>query len=252
MEKNNLLYDLISENVKNGTWKKGDRIYSEPELAKRLKVSRNTVREALSVFIEKGAISKKVGSGSYIENISFFKDQKYILISINDFYLNDKMGEPYRQTLANLKKEIVNRGYKPLVFMHNPERGKSIVKVDVTEVAGVITFLGNERVDDRFLKNGIPVISIMGCTPGVYPSTIMDYRKFYEQIKDLIEEYNWKDIIFVSFYRKIFSNYEQGFDTYVHYAMESYFAERYTFVRGIFDYTMSDTTGVFRKTLEKR
>ena len=250
MEKNNLLYDLISEKVKNGTWKRGDRIFSEIELAKQLGVSRNTVREALSVFIEKGAISKKVGSGSYIENVSYFKDQKYILISINDFYLNDRRGEPYRQTLYYLKNEIINRGYEPLVYMFSQEKGKPIVRFDVTEVAGVITFLGNEKIDERFIKSGIPIVSVMGCTPGIYPSSIMDYRKFYETIKDIINEYNWKDILFVSFYRNLFTKFEQGFDVYVHYAMESYFAERYKFIRCNFDYSMSDAGSVFRTALK--
>ena len=250
MEKNNSLYNLISEKVKDGTWKKGDRIFSETDLAKKLGVSRNTIREALSVFIEKGAIRKRVGSGSYIEDVAYFKDQNYILISINDFYLNDKMGEPYRHVLNYVKSEIKKHGYIPLVFLYNPEREKSVVKIDVTELAGVVSFLGNDKVDDKIIKANIPVVSIMGCTPGYYPSTIMSYSQLYTIIKDLIEKYNWKDVIFFSFVRNLFTKWEQGYDIYVHCAMEAYFESRYKFVRSAFDYNMSDAGVVFRETLK--
>lgn len=249
MEKTDLVAECISENVKRGIWKKGDRIYSEPDWAKRLGVSRNTVREALSVLIEKGAIRKKVGSGSYIEDVSFFKDKKCIIISLSDFYVTDLTGGPYKTVLNYLREYIYAQGYEPLVFIHNLYE-KPIIKVDVTEVAGVITYFGMEKVDERFINAGIPVVSVMGCSPGCYPSTILDYSSFYIMLNNLIKKYKWKDVLFFTFERKLFNRNETAendTDVFVHLAMEDYLAGKYKMERLPYFNTLSTVSSALNK-----
>jgi GntR family transcriptional regulator len=48
----------------------GDRLPSEPELAKRLKVSRATLREAMRIFETQGMIYRRQGSGTYVTHPS--------------------------------------------------------------------------------------------------------------------------------------------------------------------------------------
>lgn len=50
--------------------KPGERLPSEPELAKRLGVSRATLREAMRTFETQGMIRRKQGSGTYVSHPS--------------------------------------------------------------------------------------------------------------------------------------------------------------------------------------
>jgi GntR family transcriptional regulator len=49
-----------------GEWRPGDRIPSEPELARRRTVSRSSMRAAITMLEEDGVVSRKHGSGTYV------------------------------------------------------------------------------------------------------------------------------------------------------------------------------------------
>jgi len=49
-----------------GEWRPGDRIPSEPELARRRTVSRSSIRAAITMLEEDGVVSRKHGSGTYV------------------------------------------------------------------------------------------------------------------------------------------------------------------------------------------
>jgi GntR family transcriptional regulator len=49
-----------------GEWRPGDRIPSEPELARRRTVSRSSMRAAITMLEEDGIVSRKHGSGTYV------------------------------------------------------------------------------------------------------------------------------------------------------------------------------------------
>lgn len=67
---NRPLYLLVEEKLlhllEKGHFKPGEKLPSEPALAKELGVSRSTLREALLVFEEEGLISKKRGVGTFV------------------------------------------------------------------------------------------------------------------------------------------------------------------------------------------
>jgi DNA-binding GntR family transcriptional regulator len=52
--------------IRAGEWRPGDRIPSEPELARRRTVSRSSMRAAITVLEEEGYVSRRHGSGTYI------------------------------------------------------------------------------------------------------------------------------------------------------------------------------------------
>lgn len=64
------LYYQVAENIKknidNGTWPRGSRLPSEPELSELFSVSRSTVRQAISTLVEEGLLLRKQGSGTYV------------------------------------------------------------------------------------------------------------------------------------------------------------------------------------------
>jgi DNA-binding GntR family transcriptional regulator len=51
-----------------GEWRPGDRLPSEPELARRRTVSRSSMRAAITVLEEDGFVSRRHGSGTYVSH----------------------------------------------------------------------------------------------------------------------------------------------------------------------------------------
>lgn len=67
------LAELLEETIKNGGWKVGEKIPSEPELAELYGVSRNTLREAIHYLVISEVIDVRPGDGSYIKNRTTFE-----------------------------------------------------------------------------------------------------------------------------------------------------------------------------------
>ena len=64
-----LRHSLASElraRIRSGEWRPGERIPSEPELARRRTVSRSSMRAAITVLEEEGYVSRRHGSGTYV------------------------------------------------------------------------------------------------------------------------------------------------------------------------------------------
>jgi GntR family transcriptional regulator len=56
----------IRTRIESGTWRPGDRLPPEPELAASLGVSRATLREALRLLAEDGWLSRTRGAGTFV------------------------------------------------------------------------------------------------------------------------------------------------------------------------------------------
>ncbi len=91
---------ILESRIKSGELKAGEKIDSEPVLAKKFKVGRPTVRQALDYLKSKGLIFKKKGSGTYVADT---KNRKEILIF-------DLIGitEAVKKENLNLRKKIVD------------------------------------------------------------------------------------------------------------------------------------------------
>ena len=61
-----LVYEKLYQMITNGDFLSGDKLPSELELSKELKVSRGTLRQALLLLQEDGFIINKRGLGSYV------------------------------------------------------------------------------------------------------------------------------------------------------------------------------------------
>jgi len=60
------LANTIEEKIKDGTWKKGEKISSERELCVIYKVSRITVRNAINELEKQGKLEKIQGKGTFV------------------------------------------------------------------------------------------------------------------------------------------------------------------------------------------
>ena len=58
--------DILRSKVRDGTWRVGDRIPAEAELAEALGVGRNTIREAVRVLSHSGMLEVLQGDGTYV------------------------------------------------------------------------------------------------------------------------------------------------------------------------------------------
>jgi GntR family transcriptional regulator of arabinose operon len=60
------LIQFIKSEIESGKLKKGDRIYTESELCENFNISRQTVRQAISLLTEEGLLESRQGSGTYV------------------------------------------------------------------------------------------------------------------------------------------------------------------------------------------
>ena len=61
----NQVRDILVERLREGEWKPGDRLPTETELAQETGVSLGTLRRAVELLVEEGALIRHQGSGTY-------------------------------------------------------------------------------------------------------------------------------------------------------------------------------------------
>ena len=86
------------------------RLPTEAAISQRYKVSRQTVRQALSVLEQEGLIEKRQGSGSYITGRSRGEDRIDLLLSSDSAYL-------YPMLLHDIKKTLAAQGFSTTVHI---------------------------------------------------------------------------------------------------------------------------------------
>lgn len=67
------LMDIITQQIKNGTYKPGEKIPPEPELADLYHVSRITVRRTVEELCTQGYLIKHQGKGTFVKSPMIFR-----------------------------------------------------------------------------------------------------------------------------------------------------------------------------------
>ncbi|WP_197029240.1 GntR family transcriptional regulator [Alicyclobacillus macrosporangiidus] len=86
------LKNLLLQKIQEGEWRPGFCIPTETELMRTYKVSRTTVREAVSALVHEGYLSKKQGRGTFV----------------NHPRLQERLGR-----LTGFAEEMLQQGYVP-------------------------------------------------------------------------------------------------------------------------------------------
>ncbi|EHJ52043.1 GntR family transcriptional regulator [Streptococcus macacae] len=60
------IHDHIKKEIDKSLWKIGDRLPSERDLADQFKVSRMTLRQAITLLVDEGILERRIGSGTYV------------------------------------------------------------------------------------------------------------------------------------------------------------------------------------------
>lgn len=76
------IYSDLNEQIKTGALEAGDRLPSEPELAKHFNTSRGTVRQALAQLVAEGLVRREVGKGTFV-NDQYLRYPTYGLLGFN-------------------------------------------------------------------------------------------------------------------------------------------------------------------------
>lgn len=98
------LMDIITSQIKNGTYKPGEKIPTEPELAELYQVSRITVRRTVEELCTQGYLIKHQGKGTFVKSPMIFRkfeSQKNMSFS-ESCRQNDRV--PHSHVLAFCKK----------------------------------------------------------------------------------------------------------------------------------------------------
>jgi len=96
------LTEELRENIENGEWPPNSLIPSETELCERYKVSRGTVRQALSQLVQEGLLYRKQGKGTFVA-------EPKITQQLNRFYsfAQDMREKGLRPSSLLLQKEKI-------------------------------------------------------------------------------------------------------------------------------------------------
>jgi GntR family transcriptional regulator, transcriptional repressor for pyruvate dehydrogenase complex len=87
------IVDQIEALIVRSELRVGDPLPPERELARRLQVSRNALREAIGMLEQKGMVEVRAGSGTYVSQPSaaFIGDSLHLLLRFNENTLLDLM-----------------------------------------------------------------------------------------------------------------------------------------------------------------
>lgn len=152
----------VYENMEKGV----TRLPTEQELCYRYRVSRQTVRQSLSLLEQEGLIVRRQGSGSYITGLTSGNNVISVLIA------NDQDAH-YAALLSDLRQALSLRGFSSGVYLTNnrthTERAILSALKDSPPrgliVEGVKSALPNPNLDlYRQLKSmRIPMVFLSGC-----------------------------------------------------------------------------------------
>ena len=169
------IVDWITEKIESGELSEGDRIYSEQKLVSVFRVSRQTVRHAISVLGDRGLVVSVQGSGTYVKDsrCGVGRKQKTMRIAIMVTYVDEYIFTGIINEIEN----ILSRAEYTLeiAFTHNMvERERRILQKFLREdvIDGVIaettkSGLPNPNLDfyRELKRKGIPVVFINSSYP---------------------------------------------------------------------------------------
>ena len=99
-----MVCNAIKENIQKGTWKTGDRLPSESDLAEMFGVNRLTVRMALQKLNALGILDTRTGSGTYVVEFSF----EDFIAEISEFYMQPELLDDVSEFRRLLELECAN------------------------------------------------------------------------------------------------------------------------------------------------
>ena len=179
------VFDQLRQQILSGSWKPGDKLPSENELAAQFGVSRVTVRNALQKLSGLGLLETRFGEGSFIRGpeAGAALNQLVPMVYLGRETLRDKVAEKYEPYIYN----ALNTASVMIVYGSKPEYFESVwMKNEWTR------FL--KRMREGLKVDGSLIVAYDGMNPAELPKVFagrqcLDARKktFYGDLETLIQ-----------------------------------------------------------------
>lgn len=187
------LKEKINSDILSNKYPIGTNLPTEVELADEYKVSRSTVRQALSLLVDQGIIAKRWGSGNTVISKSENSKSKTVMILLLDSMTkNDTL-------LSDMNSVLLKNGLE--VEFHETKNSfqlerdyLSLLLKDV--YAGLIIQPAHSNLDsvnkDLFqilLKRKTPIVFINSAPKDIYNATVVKYDHYdrgYQMARSLI------------------------------------------------------------------
>ncbi len=162
------IQQFVRDGIKRGTFKPGDRLPSEPSLAKQFKTTRSTVVHALQLLVFEGVITREVGRGTFVARsalpttlestrVRSFEEQveelgatvDYKLVSFSRIAASAEIGAnlavPVSSEIYNLVRlRIVNAAPAVLENRYIPLTIGSMLSIDALSKYSMYSILGDQ------------------------------------------------------------------------------------------------------------
>jgi len=185
------LTEELRENIENGEWPPNSLIPSETELCEKYKVSRGTVRQALSQLVQEGLLYRKQGKGTFVA-------EPKITQQLNRFYsfaqdMREKGLKP--SSLLLQKEKILPDSYiKNILGLKEEEMVYKIMRLRLADEEPLIletSYLVGELFPDLD-KEDVEKVPLYGIILKKYRIKITRAKETFEPI--LIDEFEAKKL----------------------------------------------------------
>ncbi|MDD1751275.1 MAG: GntR family transcriptional regulator [Methanothrix sp.] len=92
------LYEILRQDILNGTWKPGDMLPTETELLEKYELSRTTVRQSLDMLVNDGLIYRQRGRGTFVSHFTIEQGLSRIISFTED--MRQRKMEPHTVVLS--------------------------------------------------------------------------------------------------------------------------------------------------------
>jgi len=118
------IYEWANAMIRKGRWRIGDKIPTEPALARQFEASRMTVRKAIDPLVLKGILERRRGRGTFVVSTGGMKLTYDAGKPIRFFHDMENIGMPHRFEVTNTEvleadrriRSYLNLGHDPKVI----------------------------------------------------------------------------------------------------------------------------------------
>ncbi|MBS1371092.1 MAG: GntR family transcriptional regulator [Lentisphaeria bacterium] len=174
----------LQEELAGGNYKPGAPFLSENELARRLGICKNTVREAMSGLVAEGRLVRKRGLGTFVSNAPPTREEgapKVLNLIIGDYLEFGGSATFVTSVLAGLHAELDPRNYQILVeCVPDTDRGADQLKhLPAAGRSSAIVLGGfdfSRELIEKIHESGTPAVTIGKPEIELLPYVHTDHR----------------------------------------------------------------------------